>query len=84
MSYPTLLGPWFVVNRFLFGDGAEQVPIVEYYQASEDGTEPLWTQDPKKALLFMSLHSAGRVNVAVGGMIRVLVTKDEAEEFGRG
>jgi hypothetical protein len=55
---------------------------MEYYTSMEDG-EGTWQTDPKRALLMMSLHSASRIAAAEGAQVRVLTSKEEAEEFGR-
>ncbi len=82
MSYPTTLGPWFVVQRINYS-GLDVPMYMEYYQHAEDG-DGLWTQDKKVALLFMSIQQAARVAEAETAEVRVLTTKDEAREFGRG
>jgi hypothetical protein len=56
---------------------------MSYYQHAEDG-DGLWTADKKVALLFMSLQQAARVAGAEAAEVRVLTTRDEAKEFGRG
>lgn len=81
MSYPTVLGPWFVVQR-LNHNGLDQPVYVEYYTALDEGVSE-FQQDKKRALLFSSLHSAARVASAEGAEVRVLSSKEEAEEFGR-
>ena len=84
MSYPTVLGPWFVVQR-LKDDGSVSGDYIgmEYYQAQEDG-DGLWTLDQVSALLFMSLNQAARVASAEVAHVRVLTSREEAVEFGRG
>lgn len=79
MSYPTVLGPWYVVQR-LTHDANEPL---EYYQHADEGQE-LWTRKMKEACLFMSLASAARIAEGVIGEVRVLTSKMHAEEFGRG
>jgi len=81
MSYPTTLGPWFVVQRISYS-GLDVPMFVEYYQHSEDG-DGLWTHDKKVALLFMSIQQAARVAQAETAEVRVLTTKEDAKEFGR-
>jgi hypothetical protein len=82
MSYPTPLGPWFVVQRLNYDE--HDVPrFMEYYQHSEEGNG-LWTPNKKLALLLMSLHQAARVAEAETAEVRVLSSKAEADEFGRG
>ena len=88
VSHPTVLGPWFVVQRlnegdpFVAGGGPSDDVHMEYYQHGEDG-EDLWTRDKKLACLFVSLHTADRVAAATVGEVRVLTSLDHAKEFGR-
>ena len=81
MSYPTTLSPWYVVYRPSKKD-------TEYYRSPEGTTEAedkiLFTESKRTALLFTHLQSAARVATSEGARIRVLVTREEAEEFGRG
>lgn len=83
MSFPTVLGPWFVVQK-MKDDGSISGDFVgmEYYTSMDEGGST-WQQDQKKAMLFMSLASAARVAAAEGAEVRVLTTKEEADEFGR-
>lgn len=91
MSHPTVLGPWYVVQRLVvLPDGATaeawekmKTDTIEYYTAMEDGDRS-WQSNKKLALLFMSLHSAARVRESEVAEIRVLTTREEANEFGRG
>lgn len=85
MSFPTILGPWYVVQR-LFRDPHSSNPdgvVPEYYTAREDDAVAIFQKDPKRAMLFMSLASAARVALAEGAEVRVLTSKEEAQEFGR-
>lgn len=75
MSFPTVLAPWFVVQR-LHGPVAD----MQYYRTDEEG-KPLWTEDQNEAMLFMSLHSAHRVAKAVAAEVRVLADRDDLLEF---
>jgi len=89
MSAPTSLAPWYVV----FKDGNDDVkqlgPQIIYYQStySEDTDEfgQAYTFSPSKegALILHNLASAARIAKSEGGMIRVLVTQEEAAEFAR-
>lgn len=87
MSYPTILSPWFVVQR-LKSDGTISGDYVgmEYYTSVEEGG-PTFQEGrrggKKVALIFMSLHSATRVAASEGAEVRVLSSKAEMEEFGR-
>lgn len=79
MSYPTVLGPWYIVQHC---KTLTMLGEMEYYTSMEDGVQ---TFQPKKklAMLFMSLASAARVAASEGAEVRVLTSKEEAEEFGR-
>lgn len=85
MSYPTILGPWYVVQRLVSNAHRREVEaeFIEYYTSMEEGEET-WTPDTKRAMIFMSLHSAVRVAAAEGAHVRVLTSKEEADEFARG
>ena len=91
MNGPTLLSPWYAVQRYTstcdLQENEQQCCTgrgeVEYYTSMEDGgTE--FTRDPKRAMLFMSLASAARIADQSVAEIRVLTNNDHAEEFGRG
>jgi hypothetical protein len=82
MSYPTTLGPWFVVQRLRYDD-VDKILGQEFYQHADEGQE-LWTNNKKDACLFMSLQAASRIAEGVVGEVRVLTSKVHAEEFGRG
>jgi len=89
MSYPTPLGPWFVVQRLNYGDetiagGGPPTDVhMEYYQHAEDGDE-MWIRDKRRALLLMSIQQAARIAEAETAEVRCLSSKKEAQEFGRG
>lgn len=74
-SFPTVLSPWYVVQKLM---GPMFSP--QFYRVEEDGT-PALTNNSHEAMLFMSLQSAVRVAKGVAGEIRVLTTKDELAEF---
>jgi hypothetical protein len=81
VSYPTVLAPWYVVQRFR-DDGSisgDYLPP-EYYRTDEAG-EGIWTDKKKDAMLFMSLQAAARVARSTVAEVRVLTTKEELEEF---
>ena len=84
MTLPTILSPWFVVQR-MYSVTPNRAPHdgMEYYCSQEVGADS-WTDDKRSAMLFMSIHSAARVAQAEAAEIRALVTAQEAEEFGRG
>ena len=87
MTFPTVLSPWFVVQRITPGDRQlDTGEFLEYYTAHEgdDSVAGVFMTNAKYALLFTGLQSAARVAAAEGAHIRVLTTKEEAEEFGRG
>jgi hypothetical protein len=80
-SFPTVLSPWFVVQKFKsLGMAGQQY----FFCAVEIADSDCWTESKRNAMLFMSIHSAARVAQAEAGEIRALVTKEEADEFGRG
>jgi hypothetical protein len=83
VSYPTLLGPWFVVQRLYYAESDERLLGVEYYQHPTEGEE-CWTRDKRSALLFMSIQQASRIASAETAEVRALTTKEEAKEFDRG
>jgi len=86
VSFPTILGPWFVVLREHRGPTTYDDDVIlgmEYYTAIDGGASTAFQTDPKQALLFMSLHAASRVAAAEVAWVRVLTTKEEAAEFGR-
>jgi hypothetical protein len=81
MSYPTVLGPWYVVQRLII-NVTTGLGEMEFYAAADDGSE-MFTTKPKRAMLFMSLQSAARVAGPTAGEVRVLFSPEHAEEFGR-
>jgi len=90
MSFPTVLSPWFVVQRFNWGDetghnGPPIDPHMEYYTSAEDDLSgpALFFNDPKRAMIFASLQQSTRVALSEGAHVRVLTSKEEADEFGR-
>lgn len=88
MSFPTTLSPWFVVQRIgcecnpAAGGVCECGGAMEYYTNADEGTT-IFQFDPRRAMLFMSLAQASRVALSEGAEVRVLATKEEADEFGR-
>lgn len=83
MSFPTLLSPWYVVQK-MKSDGTISGDYLglEYYTSQEEADRSFQT-DPRKAMLFMSLPAAARVASSEGAEIRVLTSKEEANAFGR-
>lgn len=83
---PTVLSPWYVVQRldpnYPHYDGDTE-PLTEYFKHIEETTSNPWTTDRKQALLFSSLQSAARVAQAEVAEIRVLVSEEDAHDFGR-
>lgn len=80
MSFPTALSPWFVVFR----EGPKEGET-EYYRSPENESDvKLFTVQRGLSMLFTNLQSAARVAASEGAMIRVLVDKEGAKEFGRG
>ncbi len=76
MSHPTILSPWFIVQRRR-DDGH-----VEYYQSASEG-DATFTLKRTFSMLFMSLQSAARVADAEAGEVRALFNREHAHEFGR-
>lgn len=77
VSKPTLLSPWFVVTRFRTLSHLGQQ---EWFTSSEDAEE-IWSEDPKKAMLFNSIHSAHRVARAEGAYAVVVANEDDYKEY---
>jgi hypothetical protein len=76
---PTTINPYYVVYR----DGKKG--HVEYFTSGvTEDDKVTFTERKAFAMLFTNLQSAARVASAEVGMIRALVTKDEASEFGFG
>lgn len=72
------LNPWFVVYRE--GERGH----TEYFTTGVvEDDKATFTERKAFAMLFTNIQSAARVAAAEVGMIRALVTKDEAAEFGR-
>jgi len=83
VSQPTVLSPWYVVQRIFREHNMHPEDVcMEYYASMEEGTTT-FQHDKKRALLFMSLASAARVAAAEEAEVRALTTKEESEEFGR-
>lgn len=76
MTFPTILSPWFVVQRGAILDEYD----VEFYTNDGSGLES-WSKNPKQAMLFMSLAGASRVADAEGAIVRVIYSKETAREF---
>ncbi len=80
MSYPTVLSPWFVVQR----NASEEKPSApEYYTNANEGAEDQFTAVKRDAMLFVNLAAAARVASTNVAIIRVLTSKDDLKEFGR-
>lgn len=80
MSYPTTLSPYYVVYR-----PGSKLGTLEYYRSPADTADTkLFTEQRGLAMLFTNLNSAARVATSEGAEIRVLFSKEDAEEFGRG
>lgn len=82
MNMPTVLSPWYVVQKFVCEEDAGTPVGIWYYSAAEDGNT-LFVPDPKRAMMIQSLHTAVHIARAEGAEIRVLTCEDDAREFGR-
>lgn len=76
VSQPTVLSPWFIVQR-LRTDGH-----LEFYQSAAEG-DGSFTTVKGLSMLFMSLQSASRVAESERAEVRALFTRGHASEFGR-
>jgi hypothetical protein len=79
MSHPTMLSPWFIVQRVRV-DKEIDASYVEYWTSDGEGTLA-WSRNPHQAMLFMGLQSAARVAEAEVAEVRVLYNKDGLREF---
>lgn len=80
VSHPTILGPWFVVQRMEYNDTMGPLGM-RYYTSMDDGGRT-FTAEKKRALIFASLHSASSVAAAETAEVRVLSSREDAKEFG--
>ncbi len=85
MSAPTTLAPWYVVFKQYEMNKSDLLWYQSEYSEAKDAEGLVLTFALEKggALLFQNLQSAARVAKSQGGMIRVLVTEEEAKEFNR-
>jgi hypothetical protein len=83
MNYPTVLSPWFVVQKLRAAHDTQPEDVQNVYFCSQEVSPDEWTTDKKKAMLMMSIHSAAQISKATGGEIRALVTQEDSAEFGR-
>lgn len=76
---PTVFNPWYVVYMDSPDTGKP-----EYYRAINDqmGTPVFFSPVKGLALTFHNLRDAERVAEAMKANIRVLVSRENAEEFG--
>lgn len=77
MSQPTVLNPWYVVQR------QDRYKRMTYYVSAE-GPEEQGTFSLTKihAMLFTNLQSAARVAMAEDAEVRVLMCVNDYNEFG--
>ena len=79
MSVPTVLNPQYVVQR------AKKPGVMEYFRSStNEGETELFIEQRALAMVFYSLNAAARVAKVEAAEIRVLVSAEDAAEFGRG
>jgi hypothetical protein len=79
----------YILQRFVEGDDIDDnghyiKPHISFYSA-EGFDKDMWTNDPRKALIFDSLKGLHRVKDCLeetGVHIRALTTVEDREEFG--
>ncbi len=80
---PSVLSPWYVVQRLQ----DSYTPSMEYFVSPESSKEVeeanSFTPDKRRAMLFQTLQSATRVAEAADADIRVLYDKKHMKEFNR-
>lgn len=81
---PTLLSPWYVVQRnktYKYnGPEPHENTVQEYWSVAED-EKGAWTVDPHQAMIFMALISAKRIADAEVAEVRVLYDNTGYREF---
>lgn len=85
MTLPTVLSPWYVLQKIKLTGHTSMEEVLfplEYYTAMDDGGT-IFQTDPKRAMIFQSLHTVARIASAEGAHIRVLIDESDAREFGR-
>lgn len=81
-SFPTELSPWYVVSQFRTLSHLGQ----QYYYTSQIDAADLdevWTEDQKKAQLFLNLSSAIRVAKSLKAEVIVVWNKEQLADYGR-
>lgn len=69
--------PWYVVMYI------DPAGLVQWYREFEMGRN-VYTSKKNEALIMTDLRAATRVAAAENGWVRVLTSKEEADEFGKG
>jgi len=75
LAYPSISHPWFLVQK-------KQDRRMLYYTFQLEGNHE-FTDKKSQAMIFTNLVYASRVALVENSEIRVLVTKEDAIEFGR-
>ena len=74
---PSLHAPWYVVMYI------DPAGLVQWYREFEMGKN-VYTSKKHEAQIMTDLRAATRVAAAENGWVRVLTSKEEATEFGKG
>lgn len=84
MSFPSVLSPWYVVQRLVRDPNPMEDTIlgVEYFTNQDDGTT-MFQPDKARAAIFATVQSASRVADVEEAEVRTLYSKDHAKEFKR-
>lgn len=75
IAYPSISHPWYLIQR-------KQDRQMMYYTFQLEGSHE-FTDKKSQAMIFTNLTFAARVALVENSEIRVLVTKEDAIEFGR-
>jgi len=73
----TPMNPMFALGRTVSANG---IVLNEWYAIDDDGGS-MWVIDQKRALLFMSIHSADLLQKAEGGDIIAITNDTTYEDF---
>jgi hypothetical protein len=73
VTYPTVLSPWFVVQKRAAGRTS--------YFSQADNPDGIFVAEKTQALLLVNLHAAARIAQSNEAEIRALVCREDYEEF---